>query len=247
VCVCVCVCVCVWLIDRHAVCPAVACAQVEALLHAGADADAVLPDGRAVIHLAAAQGDTAVLRMLLQGMGGSAGADHAVQDGAHNLSCSMGDVPAAHAWVPGLWAPRALSQSVRSVSEPKRAHAQPKACVGAGDTALHICARARDHESVELLLEEGASTRKPLNNEQESALHLAAENSDVDCVRMLVEYGADVNAASAALGETPLHIVVRAGDEESTTLLLDAPPTPQRDACNASATNDECAPPPPPT
>jgi ankyrin repeat protein len=56
--------------------------SVEALLHAGAQPDAVREDNQACVHLAAMNGDAAIeiLRMLLEGRGGADGANYNVQN-----------------------------------------------------------------------------------------------------------------------------------------------------------------------
>jgi uncharacterized protein len=88
-----------------------------------------------------------------------------------------------------------------------------------GTTALHWAARAKDLETVRLLIRAGARV-DTANRYGVTPMSLAALNGDPGVIAELIEAGADVNAATPG-GETPLMTAARTGNPDAVALLLD--------------------------
>lgn len=88
-----------------------------------------------------------------------------------------------------------------------------------GDTPLHLACAAGDTESVELLLEEGASTTLS-NANGDTALHIAAGFGEVDIISQLLSNGSHIEAVNNK-GHTPLFRACRSEHLASVGELLE--------------------------
>ena len=126
------------------------------------------------------------------------------------------------------------------------AKANPNAKLLNGETVLMTCARTGSAAAVKALLVHGADAKAREPEHDQTALMWAAANSHADVTALLIEFGADVRARSRSYdqtvvgeqtqragreelnytvargGSTPLLFAARAGDAESTRLLLAA-------------------------
>lgn len=93
-----------------------------------------------------------------------------------------------------------------------------------GVTALHVAAIYNDHESIELLVANGADLEARLDegvrdDMEQTALHLAVEENYQAVVRELLKTGADIGAQDA-MGRTALHLAADLKDESLVKMLL---------------------------
>ncbi|MDE0140345.1 MAG: ankyrin repeat domain-containing protein [Caldilineaceae bacterium] len=97
-----------------------------------------------------------------------------------------------------------------------------------GRTPLSLAAEEGATEIMQILLGQGADNGTPEGEDKQKpaigseALFTAIEKGDVETVRLLVEAGADVNADEGFGGNTPLHEAVEEGNPEIVQILVDA-------------------------
>lgn len=101
------------------------------------------------------------------------------------------------------------------------AGANPNAPVATGETPLMTCARTGALDAVRALLARGADANAKESTQHQTALMWAAAERHAQVVQALLEARADPKAHTT-LGFAALHFAARAGDIESTRLLLDA-------------------------
>jgi uncharacterized protein len=198
-------------------------AAARVLLEHHADVNAQQGDGTTALHWAAYHDDAALADALIR-----AGA---LVDAANDLGAT----------------PLHLACNNRSAAVVDRllaAKANPNAKLLNGETALMTCARAGSAPAVKALLVHGADAKAREPEHDQTALMWAAANSHPDVTALLIEFGADVRARSRSYaqtvvgeqtqragreelnytamrgGSTPLLFAARAGDAESTKLLL---------------------------
>jgi uncharacterized protein len=169
------------------------------LVRGAAAANAAAPDGTTALHWAAQRGDMAAVTLLI---GRGARVDTANRYGvtALRVASEQGHLAAVEA----LLAAGADAKAVRSES---------------GDTPLMIAARAGRTDVVRLLAARGAPVDviEPLRGQ--TALMWAADERHPDVVKVLIDAGADTRVVSKS-GLSALMFAIRAGDLESTRLLL---------------------------
>ncbi|CAK1365360.1 unnamed protein product [Cercospora beticola] len=83
---------------------------------------------------------------------------------------------------------------------------------GTGYTPLAWAAARGDKDSVQTLLEHGASVTMT-NNVHHQPIHLAAQTGNVETVRTLIQHGADINARAQDTLMSPLHEGVGTKDD----------------------------------
>jgi len=150
---------------------------VRALLKAGHNVNAHLPDGTTALHWAVETGDLPIVEALL-----AAGA-------AANAANDYGVAPLTLACENGGGA--LVSRLLAAGADPN--HAVSSTAV----TALMSCARTGDAGAVRALLSHGARANARENARLQTALMWAAAERHPDAVRALIAGGADVNARSA--------------------------------------------------
>ena len=102
-----------------------------------------------------------------------------------------------------------------------KAGANPNTPIGTGETPLMTCARSGSAEAVRVLLVHGADVNAKEPNQNQTALMWAAAQQHPKVLQTLIEARADLQAHTK-LGFTALHFAARAGDMESTRILLGA-------------------------
>ncbi len=102
-----------------------------------------------------------------------------------------------------------------------KAGANPNTPIGTGETPLMTCARSGSADAVRMLLVHGADVNAKEPNQNQTALMWAAAQQHPKVLQTLIEARADLQAHTK-LGFTALHFAARAGDMESTRLLLGA-------------------------
>jgi ankyrin repeat protein len=200
-------------------------AAARVLLEHHADVNAQQGDGTTALHWAVYHDDPALVDALIH-----AGAR---VDAANDLGAT----------------PLHLACNNRSAAVVDRllaAKANPNAKLLDGETVLMTCARTGSAAAVKALLVHGADAKAKEPEHDQTALMWAAANGHPDVTALLIEFGADVRARSRSYaqtvvgeqtqragreelnysvmrgGSTPLLFAARAGDAESTRLLLAA-------------------------
>ena len=170
------------------------------LLDAGAAVNSPQAYSEAPIHVAAAQGDTECLELLLHRQ-----ADVRVLLGRDRMS-------ALH-----LAAEEGSVESIRLLLQAK---ADCNAVNSRGQTPLHLATVSQSVESVAVLLEAGAR-HDICDNDQKSPLHSAVVKSSrsTDIVRLLIGAGADINSRDH-FGCTPLHLAAINENSKAATILV---------------------------
>ena len=175
-------------------------ATVEAMLTAGADANAAEPDGTTALHWAIQHDDQGVAQTLVD-----AGA-------AVDTTNRYGVTPLALA---------ATNGSAALVSTLLTAGAQPDTPSPGGDTPLMLAARTGRLDVVRLLLDAGADVEATEQWKGQTALMWAAAEGHGDVVTALVAAGAWVETRSWS-DVSPLLFAVREGHASSVGALLAA-------------------------
>jgi ankyrin repeat protein len=182
-------------------------AVVDALLKAGADANAEVTDGETVLMLAARTGNPDAVRVLLD-----RGANVNARETWHGETALMWAAAEDHASVVSLLASRGADLNVKSTMPEF-----PKVKVDAatmvftalprgGLTALMLAARQGAAEGVRALAEAGADLNAA-DPDGTTALNIAIINAHYDTAALLIEKGAGLDIGDAA-GMTPLYAVV---------------------------------------
>ncbi len=98
--------------------------------------------------------------------------------------------------------------------------ATPDAATRHGITPLHLAAFESSPQTIQLLLDRGASTSARDHLVGDTPLHIAAaHNPSPQAAALLLQYGADVHARGK-YGDTPLHDAARLGTPAAVQLLL---------------------------
>jgi ankyrin repeat protein len=199
--------------------------SARALLGQHADVNAQQGDGATALHWAAYNDDLAM-------------ADALIRAGARvDTANDLGSTPLHLA---------CNNRSAAMVDRLLAAKANPNAKLLNGETVLMTCARAGSAGAVKALLVHGADAKAAEPEHNQTALMWAAANSHPDVTALLIEFGADVRARSRSYaqtvvgeqtqragreklnysvlrgGSTPLLFAARAGDAQTTKLLLAA-------------------------
>ena len=172
--------------------------RVKALLDAGANANAVSPDGYTILQFAAEFEPVEMVRVLIE-----AGAD---VNARNDDGRGAGQTPlhfAAKGWEDRAVKIRALLDAGAAVNAVDRCWDRD----GGNYTPLHYAAKAHDGsaDAIGVLLEAGAAVDARSAGSR-TALHFAARYSDAHVVGALVDGGADVMARDQSHW-TPLHFV----------------------------------------
>lgn len=93
--------------------------------------------------------------------------------------------------------------------------------IASGETPLMTCAGTGNADAVRMLIAHGAAVNSAEPSQNQTALMWAAAERHADVVTLLVEHGADLKARTKR-GFSALHFAARAGDFESTKVLLAA-------------------------
>jgi ankyrin repeat protein len=171
-----------------------------ALLSAGADLRATLPDGSTALHWAIHWDDLELTALLVRG-----GADVDAAD-------DYGVTPLLLA---------AENGSAAAVGALLERGSDPNLALPGGETALMTAARTGRIDVVQALIARGAVVDARESTRGQTALMWAAAEGQVEVIRLLVERRADVHARSRD-GYTPLLFAARDAAPETTTALLAA-------------------------
>eukprot|EP00850_Spirogloea_muscicola_P001072 SM000004S14942 [mRNA] locus=s4:342851:351314:- [translate_table: standard] len=177
--------------------------------------------GQSALHIAAGQGRTATVQLLLE-----AGAKHPAPDDVSFTSaclmpakaiydsssfCSTGGLTALH-----FAAANGHSATVVALL---KAGADKEARTDMGQTALHLAAALGQTSTVALLLKSGAN-KEARDDGDLTPLHGACETGRKATVSVLLSNGADLEAKDK-FGMTPLHMAARNGKTAVVRVLLD--------------------------
>jgi ankyrin repeat protein len=119
-----------------------------------------------------------------------------------------------------------LSQACTNGSAPfiellLNAGANPNTPIATGERPIMTCARTGHADAVRLLIAHGADVNGGEPTQNQTALMWAAAEQHPKVLQMLIEAKANLQARTKS-GFTALHFAARAGDLESTKILLDA-------------------------
>jgi uncharacterized protein len=173
---------------------------VRLLLDQRADVNQPQPDGATALHWAAYWDDIETAELLIRAKANvNAANDYGVTP--LMLACTNGSGP--------------------MVKTLLNAGANPNSALPTGQTALMTCARAGSIVPVKLLLDRGAYANAKEVQKGQTALMWAAAQKHAEVAEALIGHGADVHVRSKS-GFTPLLFAARAGDVESSRVLLKA-------------------------
>ncbi|XP_049944825.1 ankyrin-2-like isoform X3 [Schistocerca serialis cubense] len=173
--------------------------ELQALLKAGADVEAMDGNMETALHWAAKQGHVEVARRLLE-----AGAEVEARNDRKSTPLQMA-AERGHA---------AMVQLLIASNADVNAKNQYES------TAMHYAAEHGHAEIVNTLLEARAEV-DARNEKQSTALHISAWKGHTAVVRLLLASKANPNAVNK-FGMTPLHYAAQQGHSEVATLLLEA-------------------------
>ncbi|XP_049796666.1 poly [ADP-ribose] polymerase tankyrase-1-like isoform X1 [Schistocerca nitens] len=173
--------------------------ELQALLKAGADVEAMDGNMETALHWAAKQGHVEVARRLLE-----AGAEVEARNDRKSTPLQMAAERGHAAMVQLLIASNAYVNAKNQFES----------------TAMHYAAEHGHAEIVNTLLEARAEV-DARNEKQSTALHISAWKGHTAVVRLLLASKADPNAVNK-FGMTPLHYAAQQGHSEVATLLLKA-------------------------
>jgi uncharacterized protein len=119
-----------------------------------------------------------------------------------------------------------LSQACTNASAPfiellLNAGANPNTPIATGERPIMTCARTGNADAVRTLLAHGADVNGSEPTQNQTALMWAAAEPHPKVLQLLIEAKANLRARTKS-GFTALHFAARAGDLESTRILLDA-------------------------
>lgn len=174
---------------------------VQALLRRNVDVNSPSTDGTTALHWAAQRGDLNMVVLLLK-RGAKANVENRYGATPLRAACVQGNVAVVESLLKSGADPNAVRQE-------------------SGDTPLMLTARAGHAEVVRALIARGAKVDhvEPVRNQ--TALMWAAAEKHPRVVTLLLEAGADPRLVSSTK-ISPLMFAIRAGDLESTRILLDA-------------------------
>ena len=212
-------------VSRGSVTPA----QIEKLLHAGADASARDSKGRDALTLAVEKDDLSTIVALLKGSGKLA--DRAA--GALKSAASQNHFEALKAMLDhgvdvnqaGKDGSTALDTAIqRGATDTVRflleRGADPNHKDAEGVTALMHAVERGDRDMIQAVAEKAGANINERNSKGETALMLAVLARSADLAKPLVDAGSDVNAADFE-AITPLMSAAAAGNSDLVQLLLD--------------------------
>ena len=195
--------------------------MVERLLAAGANANAVSPNGETVLMTCARAGDAKAVKALLVH-----GARVNDKEKAHDQTAVMWAAAQSHPDVVRLLTETGADIRARSRAYPQTVVGEQTQRAGreelnytvlrGGSTPLLFSARVGDAESARVLLNAGADANDSLPDGT-SALVLAAHSGHGDVGAVLLEKGADPNAFGP--GYTALHAAILKSDVKLVKLL----------------------------
>ncbi len=116
--------------------------------------------------------------------------------------------------------PDCVDEGAVAVHEMLRASVDPDAIDGHGRAALHVAARRKDADTIDVLLAGGARVDQR-DAQGRTALDVASEAGCEPCVYALLRAHADPSASSAPYGDRPLHIASRHGRAHVVEMLLE--------------------------
>ncbi len=174
-------------------------AQVLRLVQAGADVNAVQPDGMTALHWAAYHGHADITQQLIAAEA-NVNAKTRYEVTPLSIACTVG--------------------KPQIVQHLLAAEANANAELPGGETPLMIAARAGDTKAVRLLLKHAANVNAK-EREGQTALMWAASEGYADVVAALITAGADPNAASKTKF-TAMMFAARQGRQDVVDTLLDA-------------------------
>jgi ankyrin repeat protein len=166
-------------------------AAVKALLKSGADVNAAQGDGMTALHWAAANGDAAMMQMLL-----SAGANI-------RATTRLGGITPLH-----MASERGHAAAVAALIA---AGADSNAATSTGATALMYAARSGSTDTAAKLIETGADINATEKGFGQTALMVAAGLDRADVVKLLLQRGADWKIASSIADLKALTMVMDDG------------------------------------
>ncbi len=184
-------------------------AEVEQLLKAGTNADALDSTGEPILKTAIMQGNTEIARLLVEN-----GADVNAADKDENSllgkAAYMGDLEIVQLMIDAGADANAIMKT-GSGSDP-----------GINVPVLQEAVNGNNSEIVELLIAHGADVNQTETHLDLTPLHGAAWYNYTDIVQILLNNGADPNKPSSyEEGEAPLFFAVRNGSVEAAQALLD--------------------------
>ena len=200
------------------------------LIDAGCDPLAVDECGNAAIHLAAMNGKTECLKVLidmssslyslnLEGQDGNTALCYAAKSSEEcvELLLAAGADPSARSLTRSTPLHVAILNGCIEIAELllQQDGVQIDAADYSSSTPLHIASYTNNVRATMLLVLHSCSV-EARNNQGQTALHAA---SSVDIATKLISSNADVNATTD-LGETPLHFAARNGDIQVAELLI---------------------------
>jgi ankyrin repeat protein len=206
----------------------------ERLVPLSFDVDTMTDKGVTALHIAIANGNLDLVKMLLVSGASPNIADKAGRTTIHFAATAHKDAadmlrlllkfvnagrPDVDGKTPLHYAAAGPDGTV--VLQLLRAGGSPNAATRNGQTPLYLAAQAGNVNIVRHLVEHGADVDARVGNEGETALHVAAFGGHVDTTELLLKAGADVNAIDIRC-DTTLHEAVRRGQVKVVHLLLEA-------------------------
>jgi len=180
--------------------------DAKTLIENGADVTAEDRHGNSVLHIAAQNGRTGIVKDLILG-----GAD--VNKGNNHKNTAL-HLAAQNGWTELA---RILLTAKKINVDFKDLHA---------NTALHLAAQNGQLGVAEHLIEAGANLNTP-NAHRLIPLHLAAQNDHMALTKALVDGGSDLNFTDL-IGNTPLHTAVHSGHTEIAQYLVSSGADPDK-------------------
>jgi uncharacterized protein len=174
---------------------------MRAVLRSSADANTAAADGTTALHWAVQRGDLGMVALLLE---------RGAKPDARNR---YGATPLRAASVQGDVA--IVDALLKSGADPNAVRPE------SGDTPMMLAARAGHVEVVRALIARGAKVDHVESVRRQTALMWAAAEKHPRVVKLLLEAGANPHVVSSTK-ISPLMFAIRAGDRESTRILLDA-------------------------
>jgi hypothetical protein len=184
---------------------------VQLLVGAGADMGAVMEDGLTPLLLAASQGHTHVLEVLLAQQVSLAQTDDAGHTALH-LAAIAGSTDCLEVLLSVIGAAAAAAAAAASAAAAAASPSPPDILDQrdqSGKTALMLASLHGHTAVLRLLLERHASVG-PADNDARTALHHAVERADTEAVAMLLDARADPNTRGQG-GYSALHLAASLG------------------------------------